>query len=80
MEADHGPYKGLRVPIPENNTFCAFASRLEMSSPSYILKAFETISRYGLDNDDVAVAVSCAFECFKKSILTKRDTDGSDLT
>ena len=79
MEADHGPYKGLRVPMPENNTFYAFATRLDMSSPSYILKAFEMISRYGLDNDATAVVISWAFECFERGILTKRDTDGLDL-
>lgn len=80
MEADNDPYKGLKVPMPENNTFYAFATRLDMSDPSYILKAFEMISRFGLDNDAIAVVMSWAFECFEKGILTKNDTDGLNLT
>lgn len=80
MEAEEGPYKGLKIGIPENNTFYAFATRLDMRSPSNVLKAFELISRYGLDNDQVAVAISWAFECYEKGILTKADTDGLDLT
>ena len=80
MEADEGPYKGLKVGIPENNTFYAFATRLNMRSPSNILKAYEMISRQGLDNDQTAVVLSWAFECFEKGILTQADTDGLDLT
>jgi aldehyde:ferredoxin oxidoreductase len=37
------------------------------------------ISRYGLDNDQTAVAISWAFECYERGILTKNDTDGLDL-
>lgn len=80
MEANEGPYRGLKVGIPENNTFYAFATRLNMRSPSNILKVFEMISRHGLDNDQVSVALSWAFECYEKGILTQADTDGLDLT
>jgi aldehyde:ferredoxin oxidoreductase len=80
LEADQGPYRGLRVPVPEHNTHIAFGARLDMTSPSHILKAFEMISRYGLDNDAVAVVISWAFECYEKGILTKADTDSLELT
>jgi len=46
-----------------------------MRSPSNILKAYEMISRQGLDNDQTAVVLSWAFECFEKGILTHADTD-----
>ncbi|OFW54693.1 MAG: hypothetical protein A2163_03180 [Actinobacteria bacterium RBG_13_35_12] len=38
------------------------------------------ISRFGLDDDAIAVVMSWAFECFEKGILTKNDTDGLNLT
>lgn len=80
MEAAEGPYEGLKIGIPENNTFYGFAARLNMSSPSNILKVYELISRHGLDNDQVAVAISWAFECYERGILTTEDTDGLELT
>jgi len=78
-EADEEPYKGLKIIQPKNNTFYAFATRLDLKSPSAILKIFELLSRYGLDNDQVGVALSWAFECYEKGILTKEDTGGLDL-
>ncbi|MBW1860890.1 MAG: hypothetical protein JRJ02_00760 [Deltaproteobacteria bacterium] len=79
-EADEGPYKGLKINGPENNTFYTFASRLNMTMPSNILKVFELVSRYGLDQDLVGVSIAWAFECFEKGILTRKDVDGLDLT
>ena len=79
-EADEEPYKGLTVIQPQYNTWYAYASRLDLRSPSAILKIFELVSRYGLDQDQVAVAISWAFECYDKGILTKKDTGGLDLT
>jgi len=80
LEADEEPYKGVKTQIPNSNTQYAFGSRVDMRSPSNIMKAYELISRYGLDNDQVAVAISWAFECYDKGLLTKGDTDGLDLT
>ncbi len=80
LEADEGPYKGLRINVPEHNTHYAFGSRLDMQKASNILKAWEQISRYGLDNDAIAVAMSWAFECYERGILNDRDTDGLDLS
>ncbi len=80
VEAKEGPFKGLKIGIPENNTFYTYATRLDMKSPSNILKAFELLSRYGLDQDATGVTIAWAFECYEKGILTKEDTDGLDLT
>ncbi|MFH0813882.1 MAG: aldehyde ferredoxin oxidoreductase C-terminal domain-containing protein, partial [Pseudomonadota bacterium] len=80
VEADEGPYKGVNVPLPHSNTQYAFGCRVDMRSPSNIIKAYELISRYGLDNDQTAVAIAWAFECYEKGILTKADTDGLNLT
>jgi len=80
LEADEGPFKGVKIQIPNSNTQYAFGCRVDMRSPSSIIKAYELISRYGLDNDQVAVGLSWAFECYEKGMLTKADTDGLDLT
>jgi len=79
-EADEEPYKGLTIIQPQNNTFYTYATRLDIRSPSAILKIFELVSRYGLDQDQAGVAISWAFECYEKGILTKEDTGGLDLT
>ena len=79
-EVNEGPYKGLKINGPENNTFYAFGSRLNMSSPSNILKVFELVSRYGLDQDIAGVSIAWAFECYERGIINKEDTDGLDLT
>jgi aldehyde:ferredoxin oxidoreductase len=79
LEAKEGPFKGLKIRVPENNTFYAFASRCDMRNPSNILKVFELVSRYWLDQDAVGVVISWAFECYERGILSRKDTDWLDL-
>jgi len=80
FEATEGPYKGTKVVQPQNNTFFTYGTGLDLRSPSSIIKIFELISRYGLDQDGPGVAMMWAYECFERGILTKEDTGGLDLT
>lgn len=80
FEVDYGPYKGLKIQTFQDNTIYTFGTRCDMRDPAEILKAWELISRNGMDNDSCGCVISWAFECFEKGILTKDDTDGLDLT
>lgn len=77
--ADKGPFKGTRVNAPENNLFYS-GTRLDVSEPSNLIKAYEMCSRYGLDGDQVLVTIAWAFELYQHGIITQDDTDGLDLT
>ena len=79
-QADEGPFKGATINAPENNLYYSFGTRLDMRSPSNVIKAYELCSRYGLDGDQVAVSISWAFELFEYGIIGLEDTGGLDLT
>jgi aldehyde:ferredoxin oxidoreductase len=51
-----------------------------MRSPSNVLKAFELVSRYGLDQDAVGVVISWAFECFERGLISRKEVDWLDLS
>lgn len=78
-QADEGPFKGTTINAPENNLYYSFGTRLDMRSPSNVIKAYELCSRYGFDGDQVAVSISWAFELYEYGIIDSRDTDGLEL-
>jgi aldehyde:ferredoxin oxidoreductase len=43
-------------------------------------KAVDLCDRMGIDTISAGVTISWAMECFEKGVLTKKDTDGLDLT
>ncbi|MBI4303256.1 MAG: aldehyde ferredoxin oxidoreductase family protein [Chloroflexi bacterium] len=45
-----------------------------------ILKAAELCDHYGVDTISTGASVAWAMECFEKGLLTKQDTDGTELT
>lgn len=45
-----------------------------------ILKAAELCDHYGIDTISAGSSVAWAMECFEKGLLTKKDTDGIELT
>jgi aldehyde:ferredoxin oxidoreductase len=75
-----GPYTGLKLPGFEANTIFAFGSRCDIDDPASLLKIFEILSKYGLDNDAAGVVISWAIQCFQKGILSLEDTGGVELT
>jgi len=57
-----------------------YSVRLDLCDPEASLKFHLLANQLGLDGDMAAVVLSWAFECYEKGLLTKKDTDGLELT
>lgn len=76
---NQGKYDEVETEGFEANLGFGFGSRFDIEYAPAMIKIQELISRLGLDNDNTAVVLSWAFECFEKGILTKQMTDGLEL-
>ncbi|MFX0070913.1 MAG: aldehyde ferredoxin oxidoreductase family protein [Candidatus Hermodarchaeota archaeon] len=66
--------------IPEYETCAAFGGMLLNDDLLSILKINELCNRAGIDTISVGSTVAFAIECYENEILTKKDTDGLELT
>jgi len=65
---------------PEYETAAAFGSLLLNDNLESIAKANELCNKYGLDTISTGVSIAFAFECFENGLITKKDTEGLDLS
>lgn len=61
------------------NSFRAFASNVDVTTPEAVLKATALTNLYGLDSDHASSVIAWAIECYENGILTTKDTDGLAL-
>jgi len=78
-KVDHGPYAGLATEGFETNTMVDFGGKLAIDYAPAIIKAHSLCNQLGLDEDNTSAAISWAFECYQRGILTPKDTDGLRL-
>jgi len=76
---ESGPYKGATTSV-EFETIYALGSNCGIGYFPAIVKASDLCDRLGIDTISTGVTIGWAMECFEKGILTKKDTDGIDLT
>jgi len=77
---DHGPYAGTMCQKVEANTVWNFGGRLAVNDPTAILKVQEECCQLGLDIDNTTGTIAWAIDCFQNKLISKRDTDGLELT
>jgi aldehyde:ferredoxin oxidoreductase len=65
---------------PEYETAGSFGPNLLNEDVEVIGKAHELCNRYSLDTIETGMCISFAMECFENSIISKKDTDGLELT
>jgi len=75
-----GPYPVAEVHKPEYETVAAFGTMCLNDDLLSIIKLNDMCNRSGLDTISAGSVIAFAMECFEKGILTKRDTDGIELT
>ncbi|OQY02628.1 MAG: aldehyde ferredoxin oxidoreductase [Desulfobacteraceae bacterium 4572_130] len=76
----HGKYKGTYDEGPEYTSLGAFASEVGCTSKNTVLVGNHLVNYYGLDTLETGSMISWAMELYEKGILTKKDTNGLDLT
>jgi aldehyde:ferredoxin oxidoreductase len=81
MKAGTGEYKyeaGSRR--PEYETTAMFGTNCLNNNLESIIKAGDICDRYGLDTISAGATISLTIECYEKGLITKKDTDGIEMT
>jgi len=71
---------GKRFEGFQANSFRSFASNVDCTSLPDVLNAHALTNLYGLDGDHTSNVIAWAIECYENGMLTKKDTDGLELT
>jgi aldehyde:ferredoxin oxidoreductase len=80
VKVDDGPFKTEEGPGPEYETCCSFGTLIMNYDLAGVIKANEWCNRYGMDTITCGAMIAFAMEAFEKGLITKRETDGIDLT
>jgi aldehyde:ferredoxin oxidoreductase len=80
VKVDDGPFKTEEGPGPEYETCAAFGTLIMNDDLAGVIKANEWCNRYGLDTISCGATIAFAMEAYEKGLITKKDTDGIDLT
>ena len=79
LRVDEGPYAGLATEGIKLEDAMNFGGKLALDYPPALIKAHALCNQLGLDEDNATGAISWAFECYQRGILTQEDTDGLKL-
>ncbi len=80
VKIDDGPFKTEEGPGPEYETCATFGTLIMNDDLAGVIKANEWCNRYGLDTISCGATIAFAMEAYEKGLVTKKDTDGIDLT
>jgi aldehyde:ferredoxin oxidoreductase len=75
-----GPYAPLDCEGPEYETLGTLGGECLIDDLPAICKANDLCNRYGLDTISTGAVVAFAMEAYEKGLITKKDTDGVELT
>jgi len=79
-EVTDGPYKGYVATLTGGGeNFEASSGLVGIEAPGACFFLCDYYDRMGLDSSTPGSAISLAFECYEKGLLTKKDTDGLEL-
>ncbi len=81
MKEGTGEYKyeaGSRR--PEYETIAMFGINCLNNNIESIIKAGDICDRYGLDTISAGATIALAIECFENGLITRKDTDGIEMT
>jgi aldehyde:ferredoxin oxidoreductase len=63
-----------------NNSANSFCTKIDNTNIESAIYAHYLSNQLGLDTDNSAQAISWAYECYEKGLITQGDTDGLELT
>ncbi|MCD6483567.1 MAG: aldehyde ferredoxin oxidoreductase family protein, partial [Candidatus Odinarchaeota archaeon] len=75
-----GKYKGAKGGGPEYETIVCLGTKCGIGDYGAIIYANELANKYGMDTISLGDTIAFAMEAYEKGILTKKDTDGLELT
>ncbi|MBA7575701.1 hypothetical protein ES695_10475 [Candidatus Atribacteria bacterium 1244-E10-H5-B2] len=78
MDVKEGPYK-VQGEGWWNNSANSYCTKIDNTNIQAAIYAHLLTNQLGLDGDNAAQAISWAFECYEKGLITKKETDGLEL-
>jgi len=75
-----GPYVGAQSEGPEYETIWAFSGPIENSYLESTIAADQLCDDLGIDTISTGNTIGFAYELYEKGLITKKDTDGLELT
>ena len=75
-----GPYAGKYDEGPEYTSQGAFGGETDTPRALTVLVGNHLVNQYGMDNLETGSIISWAMELYELGIITKKETDGLDLT
>ncbi len=75
-----GPYAGKYDEGPEYTSQGAFGGEPDCKKAETVLVGNHLVDQYGIDNLEIGSIISWAMELYELGILTKKQTDGLELT
>jgi len=75
-----GPYAGKYDEGPEYTSQGAFGGEPDCKKAETVLVGNHLVNQYGVDNLEIGSIIAWAMELFEKGIITRKDTDGLDLS
>ena len=75
-----GPFQTEEGPGPEYETCGTFGTMIMNRDLAGVIKANELCNRFGMDTISCGAAIAWAMELFEKGTLTRKETNGLDLT
>jgi aldehyde:ferredoxin oxidoreductase len=75
-----GPYKGLVVEEPEFECLSAMGSQIGNTEVASAMMLTNVVDRLGLEINETGWVIGLAMECYEKGLVTKKDTDGLEMT
>ncbi len=81
MKAGTGEYKyPAGTHKPEYETLAMFGSNCLNDNLDSIIYAGDICNRYGLDTISTGASIAFTIECYENGLITKKDTDGLEMT
>ena len=75
-----GPYAGARSEGPEYESIWAFTGPIDSTDIGATIAADQLCDDLGLDTISTGSSIGFAYELYEKGLLTRKDTDGLELT
>lgn len=81
MQAGTGEYRyDADSRRPEYETIAMFGTNCLNNNLESIIKVNDICDRYGIDTISAGATIAFAIECFERGLITKRETDGIEMT
>ncbi|MBI2908623.1 MAG: hypothetical protein HYX92_13355 [Chloroflexi bacterium] len=75
-----GPYAGFVGEEPEYECFAAWGPLTGVTDVAASIVLSNEVDRLGFDTNEAGYVIALALECYQKGLISKKDTDGIELT